>query len=292
MPPASPQSKPLEQLAEAPFNDAQADIILRSSDGVHFRVFKTVLSLASLTFADMFSIPLPPTRKGHDEVQVVPLSEHSTSLHIALRHIYPMRRSLPPKADPLFYASILAEFARKYQVEALYHSVMGYLMYSVKRDPVGVYAIAVTYGYNEAGAKAARSCLNLPFSDLQSPYVRYATAEDFLELLRYHVACGEVASTLASLDRSWLSSPVRLKKGLTDFLRGSGQVICQSCTTLDFISGGPDSIIMTEDDDKGIFRKSFRPTVCVGLLASFLPRPCTSPDSRSSYCTRLCTEAQ
>ncbi|KAI0285939.1 hypothetical protein BGY98DRAFT_249262 [Russula aff. rugulosa BPL654] len=78
-PPASqsPQSKPPNQfeLAEAPFNDAQADLILRSSDEVpiHFRVFKNILSLASPVFADMFSIPSPssPSENPHDEVQVV-----------------------------------------------------------------------------------------------------------------------------------------------------------------------------------------------------------------------------
>ena len=77
MPPASqsPLSKYLEQpeLAEAPFDDAKADLILRSSDEVpvHFRVFKIILSLASPVFADMFSMPSPstPSEKPHDEVQ-------------------------------------------------------------------------------------------------------------------------------------------------------------------------------------------------------------------------------
>ena len=59
--------------------------------------------------------------------KVVTLSEHSTALDIALRHIYPTRVTLPRKADNLHYASILAEFAQKYQVEAatgsIYHRV-------------------------------------------------------------------------------------------------------------------------------------------------------------------------
>src|SRR6267154_1584417 len=117
MPPVSqsPQSKPPEQLklAEAPFDHAQADLILRSSDEVHFRAFKNILSLASPIFADMFSIPSPssPSEKPHDEVQVVPLSEHSIALDIALRHIYPVQRTL--NIDTLRCASILAEFSRK-----------------------------------------------------------------------------------------------------------------------------------------------------------------------------------
>lgn len=159
----SPHSKPPEQLelgqlAGAPFDDAQADLILRSSDEVpvHFRVFKNILSLASPIFADMFSIPSPPppnpSEKLHDDSEghVVPLSENSTTLDFALRHIYPVQRT--PKEDPLQGASIIAEFSRKYQVEAaLDQFAIGYLRDGIEEDPVGVYAIAVTYGYDEIG---------------------------------------------------------------------------------------------------------------------------------------------
>jgi hypothetical protein len=150
----------------------------------------------------MFSLPSHPSQKPHDEVQVVALSEHSTAVDIVLRHLYPVRT---PKGDSLHYAGTLAEFARKYQVEALEKFITVYLMDSVQRDPVGVYAIAVAYEYNSIGAIAARTCLNLPFSGLQSPYMRFATLEHISELFRYHVACGE-ASVLATLDRTWLSS--------------------------------------------------------------------------------------
>jgi hypothetical protein len=208
---------------------------------VHFHIFKIILSLASPIFADMFSIPSPPSKKPHDEVQVVPLSEHSTALDIALRHIYPVRSPLPRKADTLHYASILAEFARKYQVEMLDQYIVRYLTDSLKRDPVGVYAIAVAYGYSDTGANAARSCLNLPFSDLESPYLRYATTEHILELLKYHVACGESASALTSSVVSWF--PSIFEDGLHRH-RDVIKVICASCNTLDsdFIKGGPDSI--------------------------------------------------
>ena len=42
---------------QAPFDDAEADVILRSSDGVDFRVHKLLLSLVSTFFRDMFSLP-------------------------------------------------------------------------------------------------------------------------------------------------------------------------------------------------------------------------------------------
>ena len=232
--PPAPQSEPPKEfeLAEAPFNDAQADLILRSSDEVpvHFRVFKNILSLASPVFADMFSIPSPsppPSKKPHDEVQVVPLSEHSTALDIALRHIYPVKKM--PDKDTLHSASILAEFSRKYQVEALYQFITMYLRGGIQNDPVGVYAIAVAYGYEDIRADAARSCLNLPFSALQSSYMRYATAEHISELFKYHVACGQVASALASSDRSWFSSLADM-----GILKPDGT--CRSCLMPDFLN--------------------------------------------------------
>ena len=228
MSPSKP-TKRSEKLAPAPFDDEQADLILQSSDKVHFRVFKLILSLASPIFADTFNIPLPPSEKP-DEVQVVPLSEDSTALEVALRHIYPVRTT--PKADKLHYASILTEFARKYQVEALDRFITGYLTDSIERDPVGVYAIAVSNGYNDIGANAARSCLNLPFSDLQSPYVRCATAEHISGLLRYHIACGKAASALAS-GRTWFSSLSHWKTGT--FVPHGGGIACQACSMPDFI---------------------------------------------------------
>jgi hypothetical protein len=194
-------------LAEAPFDNARADLILQSSDEIHFRVYKNILSLASPVFADAFIPPSSSSQNPHDEVQMITLSENSAVLDVALRHIHPVRT---PKGDALYYASILAEFARKYQVEALNEFITGYLTHSVERDPVGVYAIAITYGYNDIGAIAAWSCLNLPFSSLRSHYLRCATAEHIAELFWYHAACGEAAkeaaSALASSDRAWFSS--------------------------------------------------------------------------------------
>ena len=241
----SPQPKSSEQLesgqlAEAPFDDAQADLILRSSDEVpvHFRVFKNILSLASPIFADMFNIPSPspPSEKPHDgsEDHVVPLSENSTTLDFALRHIYPVKRT--PKEDPLQGASIIAEFSRKYQAEAaLDQFAIGYLKDGIEDDPVGVYAIAATYGYDQIGANAARSCLDIPFFELESSYMRYATAEQISELFKYHVACGEAASAVASPRRSWFATfATRAPAGILTPQRGG--TICQSCFVPDFVN--------------------------------------------------------
>jgi hypothetical protein len=115
-------------------------------------------------------------------------------------------------------------------------------MENVERDPVGVYAIAVTYELNGIGEDAARTCLNLPFSGLKSSYMRCAAAEHISELLRYHVACGEAASALASSDRTWFSS--LSKNGIIAHQRWqrSGRISCRSCHILDF------TVQASEDD--------------------------------------------
>ncbi|KAH9992395.1 hypothetical protein BJV77DRAFT_1067683 [Russula vinacea] len=168
-------------------------------------------SLASPIFADTFNIPCLHPKP--DEVQ----------------------------ADKLHYASILAEFAQKYQVEALDRFITGYLTDSIEHDPVGVYAIAVSNGYKDIGANAARSCLTLPFSRLQSPYLRWATAEHISELLRYHVACGEAASAFASSDRTWFSSLSQNK--IIEYIT-SQRNNCGSCYT-------PDSMSQNSTPSKG-----------------------------------------
>ncbi|KAI0255772.1 hypothetical protein BJV78DRAFT_1107957, partial [Lactifluus subvellereus] len=183
----------------APFDDTRADVILRSSDGVNFRVFKIILSLASPIFADMFSIPQPPSNEFHTEPSVVVLSEDSKTLDFVLRHLYPVEH---PTEIELRDACTLIEFARKYQVKVLEPVVARSLMNAIESDPTGVYAIAVTYGEADIAIMAARSSLKRPISHLEPPQLQCATAALYGELIRYHIACGEAASAVTS-KRGW-----------------------------------------------------------------------------------------
>ena len=226
---------PQDTMANAPFNDPRADVILQSSDGVRFHVFKIILSFASPIFSDMFGLPLPASQHSDsdNEVQVVTVSENSEALDLSLRHIYPLQT---PDTVLLREASILAEFADKYQVDTLEKPVRRYLTDSIKHDPVGVYAIAVQYRHRAVGRSAARACLDLPFSRLESPFARCAPAEHFTALFRYHVACGEAASAVAS-ERTWFSSLDRSVKFIvTGGRTASG---CASCHTQDFMDQTP-----------------------------------------------------
>ncbi|KAI0255775.1 hypothetical protein BJV78DRAFT_572608 [Lactifluus subvellereus] len=208
--------------ASAPFNDTGADLILRTSDNVNFRVFKIILSLASPVFADMI-------KTSHPAI-VVTISEDSKALDLVLRHLYPVKSPTSTGVE-LHDACILAEFARKYRVEGLDFVISRYVTDAIETDPVGAYAIAVTYGHKGIGARAARSTLKLPVSRLQSPHLQFTTAELYEALIQYHTACGAAASDVAS-ERGWFSR----NKAISTAHQGT-DLSCSSCSTLDFIGG-------------------------------------------------------
>ena len=289
MTPAAPPPipPPPEKLADAPFDHPRADLVLRSSDEVHFHVLKGILSIASTVFVDMFSIRSPPS-EHQDQIQVVSVSEDSTALDLALRHIYPMET---PEGDKLHYASILAEFTRKYQVEALNKFITSYLTNNIERDPVGVYAIAVTYGYDGVGANAARSCLNLRFTCLKSPYLRCSTTE--VELLKYHAACGDAASAFASSNRTW-SGPLAINGIFAPQIRDGSD--CQSCSSL-YARFYISELYRSRNPIARTRRRRNRchperPTVCVELPISLSPRSFASTECKSNYNGSFCNGVQ
>jgi BTB/POZ domain len=73
----------------APFIDTWVDCIVRSSDGVDFRIFKIILSLASPIFADTFNNPglQSISEQDYNGPQVVTVSENSKVLDLCLRHL-------------------------------------------------------------------------------------------------------------------------------------------------------------------------------------------------------------
>ena len=146
-----------ESFAKIPFNDSRADVILQSSDGVHFRVFKIIFSFASPIFSDMFGIPLSASQNpdSDNEVPMVTISENSEALDLSLHHICPLQTpdTVPLRDD----ASVLAEFTHKYKADALEKSVKHYLVDSIEQDPVGAYAIAISYGYKGVGRALRKS---------------------------------------------------------------------------------------------------------------------------------------
>ena len=90
-------NEPQFTAAKAPFNDSKADVILRSSDNVDFRTLKSLLSLASAVFDDMFGWPKLPAAKSDGttstiedgQLPVVTLSEPSRTVRNVLMICHP-----------------------------------------------------------------------------------------------------------------------------------------------------------------------------------------------------------
>jgi hypothetical protein len=204
---ASPEPQNVQtMMADAPFNDPRADVILRSSNGVDFRVFKNILFLASPIFADMFSIPSPPppatSDTVHDGLPVVPLSEDSKVVDLALRHCYPIRS---PELVGLMDVLGLLEFQRKYQMDVLGPPLTDYLTGAIERDPVSAYCLAIKYQYEDIAKAAARSCLKLPITELKCDILHCITVEEYQALIQYHNLCSVTASAV-TLRRNWFPS--------------------------------------------------------------------------------------
>ncbi|KAI0349570.1 hypothetical protein OH77DRAFT_1431978 [Trametes cingulata] len=108
-----------------PFTKSSADVILRTPDGVEFRVHKLILSEASPVFGDMFTLPQPElglvdassaspsVTTEAPKLPVVDVTETSQTLDHLLRLCYPMD-------DPMLALSEIAPViraARKYDMK-------------------------------------------------------------------------------------------------------------------------------------------------------------------------------
>ena len=142
-------------IAQTPFDDMAADVILRSHDGVDFYVYRTVLAIASPFFKDMFS--LPQTIQAREQTvrqpapAVVDFSEDSQTLDHLLRLCYPI---IDPVIKELTEVEDALEAAIKYQMVEATVILQALLRTFGPSDPLKVFVIACRLQL-EAEAKAA-----------------------------------------------------------------------------------------------------------------------------------------
>ncbi|KAH9049780.1 hypothetical protein EDB83DRAFT_1386921, partial [Lactarius deliciosus] len=125
-----------------------ANVIIRSSDQVNFRVHKSLLAMSSSLFDDLFSLPQPPDGEIVDGLPVVQFSEDAYLLNILVSLIYPVPPIIPGSYEKVF--ALLAA-CQKYDMV----SIQSYIRDEIKRGrfpmPVGTeafraYAIASNLG--------------------------------------------------------------------------------------------------------------------------------------------------
>ncbi|KZP05740.1 hypothetical protein FIBSPDRAFT_678182, partial [Athelia psychrophila] len=147
-------------IADPPFDDPDADIILRSSDDIEFRASKLYLSKASQFFSGMFELPQGPASNDQemcDGVPVVPMPEPASVVKHFLQCCYPHASTGNITFDDVLSVSGLLEAARKYGVdgvEAIVRLAVGGNTALLQNQPFEVYALAVHNKW-EAEAKAA-----------------------------------------------------------------------------------------------------------------------------------------
>ncbi|KAH9834736.1 uncharacterized protein C8Q71DRAFT_121602 [Rhodofomes roseus] len=139
--------------APAPFNKPTADLILRSSDGVRFRVRKAILAEASPIFEDMFTLPAP---RNSDNLAIGPpvvdMTEDSRTVHGLLRLCYPISETPIRTLDE---ASILLDAVRKYSMDGALNYLGQRLIVFADAEPLRVYALAIRYELQEEILKAS-----------------------------------------------------------------------------------------------------------------------------------------
>ena len=172
-------------------NIPDANVIIRSSDKVNFRVHKTLLSLASPVFERLLS-PQPYNGEFEDGLPVLHLAEDAGLVNSLVSLLYPVAPEIPGSYDKVF--ALLAA-CQKYRMS----SIQSYIRAEVKRGtfpaPVGVeafraYAIASSLGLVPEKESAARLALGHPMTfESLGDALRSFKGPVLRDLVRYRKRC-------------------------------------------------------------------------------------------------------
>ncbi|TCD69437.1 hypothetical protein EIP91_007562 [Steccherinum ochraceum] len=158
---------PLTTVAQDPFNDDTADVVLRSSDAVDFYVHKIILSVASPFFKQMFSLHQPPSEHPANEdqgltvtvsgspVPVVPISEGSATMDYLLRLCYPVTD--PRLPTEVMIAAAHLEAAVKYELKEATDLLRNTLRTFIAAEPLRVYVVACRLRLEDEASLAAHT---------------------------------------------------------------------------------------------------------------------------------------
>jgi len=145
---------------------ANADILIQSCDSVNFRVHKSVLSLSSSFFDDMFSLPQPSDQEVVDGLPVVRLSEDAEVLNCLLTMLYPIPSVIPNSYDKTL---MLLAASQKYDMDVIQSRIRAEVQGKKLPMPIGAaafhaYAIASTRGLSPEKETLARLTLDFPMT--------------------------------------------------------------------------------------------------------------------------------
>ncbi|KIN97053.1 hypothetical protein M404DRAFT_104388, partial [Pisolithus tinctorius Marx 270] len=198
--------------APSPFDHARADVILRSSDDVDFRVFKLFLSLASPFFETLFDLPQPSEEMNtdvemKDGLPVIPVSEDNKTLDPLLRFCYPCTLAEDPALEDFRDIVNVLEAAKKYSLDTVAKTVCKSLFNPkiLEANSLRCFAIACCTRMQDECALAARYMLWEPLVPTWFEEIELITSTELLTLLVYHRKCATAIQAL-KVDLSWITT--------------------------------------------------------------------------------------
>ncbi|KAH9027757.1 hypothetical protein EDB84DRAFT_1499549 [Lactarius hengduanensis] len=211
MAPTTRSSKGLKETTSAPFgppfDDADADTILRSSDQVDFYVYRVMLSKTSPFFKSMFSLPQPDSGVSRKQIPIISLTENSETIAVLLASIQP---TVAAKFVPLDVMIDALVAAKKYDMDVVSHClVQKFAMSKAMQDsPVEAFCLAYSHKLGEAARVAAKASLKhrLRLDDIGDK-LQYTNGPGLHELWKFHHACSVTAVEVVSNNHILVEEP-------------------------------------------------------------------------------------
>ena len=165
-----------------------ANVILRSSDQVDFRVHKSLLAMSSPFFKDLLSLPQPPDNELIDGLPVVQVPENANLLNSLVLLLYPTSPVTPHSYKEVFALLAVCQKYDMVLMQSYIREEVAYGSFPELDETVAfsAYAIANSLGLDPEMEDAARLTRDLPLSfEYFGEDLRLFTASALRDLFRY-----------------------------------------------------------------------------------------------------------
>lgn len=221
--------------AKPPFDTLKADIILCSSDAVHFRVYRCLLAFASPFFDAMFDLPQPEDcdeEKDTLGVTIIQLTESARTVDMLLRYCYPITVN-HPKLETAADIEAVLEAAIKYDMEKIEDTVRGLLLEPqlLNKEPFRVLLIARRFHYKQEAKAAATRLLQLPPDELN--LLANADWKVLQGLTTYRLMCSQAVQAIGN-GLTWLQK----EQSLNFYGWWTGCCLCQRRADIRYLMHG------------------------------------------------------
>ncbi|VDC03555.1 unnamed protein product [Peniophora sp. CBMAI 1063] len=186
--------------AGAPFDAPDADIILRSADGVHFKFHKQYLTRALYGFEHILGTGelngIGAAEERQNGLTVIPLPESTPVLDLFLRVLFPVELGCPVIGDHLGHMPGVCKALSKYCVRNMPAGVRDGLLLASVQKPELVYAITCPYdSLSNVTKVAAKHTLRdaRRLDDLPAEVVAEISGLQYHALTQYQIACRTAA---------------------------------------------------------------------------------------------------